>query len=63
MSSDGVPAGEADLLLRALLRLKRHRFGRLTVTVHDGRIVDVEVTEKLDREALRALGDREDRTR
>jgi len=43
------------LLLDALARLKKHRFGRLTIIVSDGRIVDVEVSEKIDHDRLRSL--------
>ena len=55
----GLPPGvrdrEATLLLDALARLKKHRFGRLTVIVGDGRVVDVEVSEKVDHDLLRSL--------
>jgi hypothetical protein len=54
-SSRGIGEREAELLLGALARVKAHRFGRLIVTVSDGRVVDVEVIEKMDREVLRAL--------
>ena len=43
------------LLLDALARLKKHRFGRLTIMVSDGRVVDVEVSEKIDHGLLRSL--------
>ncbi len=46
---------EARLLLGARARVKARRFGRLVVTVNDGRLVDVEVIEKIDRNELRAL--------
>jgi hypothetical protein len=49
----GVSDREAKLLLDALARLKEHRFGRLTVMVSDGRVVDVEVSEKIDHDLLR----------
>jgi hypothetical protein len=49
----GVSDREARLLLDALARLKEHRFGRLTVIVSDGRVVDVEVSEKIDHDLLR----------
>jgi hypothetical protein len=49
----GVSDREARLLLDALARLKEHRFGRLTVMVSDGRVVDVEVSEKIDHDLLR----------
>jgi len=43
------------LLLDVLARLKERRFGRLTVTIGDGKVVDVEVVEKLDHDVLRRL--------
>ncbi len=43
------------LLLDALARLKERRFGRLTLTISDGRVVDVEVIEKIDHDLLRRL--------
>jgi hypothetical protein len=43
------------LLLDALARVKEHRFGPLTVMVSDGRVVDVEVSEKVDDDLLRRL--------
>jgi hypothetical protein len=51
----GVGQREAELLLGALARVKGRKFGRLVVTVNDGRVVDVEVIEKLDRDVLRTL--------
>jgi hypothetical protein len=54
-SSRDIGEREAELLLGALARVKARRFGRLIVTVSDGRVVDVEVVEKMDRELLRAL--------
>ncbi len=51
----GITAGEAGLVLRALARLKEGRFGRLAVSVSDGRVVDIEVVEKLDRNLFRSL--------
>jgi len=58
-SAVGVPHGvsdrEAILLLDALARLKERRFGRLTLTVSDGRVVDVEVIEKIDHDLLKRL--------
>jgi hypothetical protein len=57
--SSGLPHGvsgrEAMLMLDTLARLKERRFGRLTVTISDGRVVDVEVTEKIDHDLLRNL--------
>jgi len=43
------------LLLDALARLKERRFGRLTITVSEGRVVDVEVSEKIDRDLLKGI--------
>jgi hypothetical protein len=54
-SPPGVSDREAMLLLDALARLKKHRFGRLTIMVSDGRVVDVEVSEKIDHGLLRSL--------
>jgi len=58
-SVTGLPPGvsdrEARLLLDAFARLKKHRFGRLTVIVGDGRVVDVEVSEKVDHDLLKSL--------
>ena len=51
----GVNDREATLLLEVLARLKNHGFGRLTVVVSDGRVVDVEVCEKIDHGLLRSL--------
>ena len=51
----GVSDREATLLLGAFARLKKHGFGRLTVIVSDGRVVDVEVSEKVDHGFLRSL--------
>ena len=51
----GIAEREAALLLGALARVKARRFGRVIVTISDARIVDVEVIEKMDRGALRAL--------
>jgi hypothetical protein len=51
----GLAEREAELVLGALARVKARRFGRLVVTVNDGRMVDVEVIEKLDRDVLKGL--------
>jgi len=51
----GVSNGEVMLVLNVLARLKTQRFGRLILTVSDGRIVDVEVIEKIDHDVLRGL--------
>lgn len=51
----GIIAEEALLLLRALARLKERKFGRLVMSVSDGRVVDVELTEKIDRKLLQTL--------
>lgn len=51
----GVGEREAELLLGAVARVKARKFGRVVVTVNDGRVVDVEVIEKLDRDVLKGL--------
>lgn len=51
----GLTEREATLVLQTLARLKHHRFGRLTLTVSDGRVVDVELIEKIDHDVLRGL--------
>jgi hypothetical protein len=51
----GVSAREGAFLLDVLAHLKERRFGRLTLTVSDGRVVDVEVIEKIDHDLLRRL--------
>ena len=51
----GVSDGEARLLLDVFARLKERRFGRLIVTIGDGKVVDVELVEKLDHDVLRRL--------
>jgi hypothetical protein len=38
-----------------LARVKANRFGRLAVTVGDGRVVDIEVSEKVDRSVFRTF--------
>lgn len=43
---------EANWVLSALARVKRGRFGRLVVAVSDGRVVDIELTVRVDREEL-----------
>lgn len=52
---EGVHRREALLLLTAFRRVKKGRFGRLVVTVSDARVVDIEVTEKVDRDDLKTL--------
>lgn len=52
---EGVSRREALVLLTALRRVKKGRFGRIVVTVGDGRIVDVEVTQRVDRDELKTL--------
>jgi hypothetical protein len=44
-----ISSREAAFVLDALARVKRRRFGRLALTISDGRLVDVEILEKLDR--------------
>ncbi len=51
----GITPREADFLLRALLRVKERRFGRLTVTVGDGRVVDIELVEKVHHDVLKTF--------
>ena len=51
----GVSNREAMLLLDALARVREGRFGRLTLTISDGRVVDVEMVEKVDHDLLRGL--------
>ena len=58
----GMPGGDGALLrhahpqaIDALARVKERRFGRLTLTISDGRVVDVEVVEKVDHDLLRGL--------
>lgn len=51
----GVTEREAMLLLEAFARVKGRRFGRLAVTVSEGRMVDVELVEKIDHDVLRRL--------
>ena len=53
--ASGVSDREAQLLLEVFARLKKHGFGRLTVLVSDGQVVDVEVSEKVDHRLLRSL--------
>jgi hypothetical protein len=52
---EGVSDREAMLLLDVFARLKEHRFGRLIIAMSDGKIVDVEVVEKIDHDVLRRL--------
>jgi hypothetical protein len=52
---EGVTLGEALFLLQVLARVKANRFGRLAVTVGDGRVVDIEVSEKVDRSVFRTF--------
>jgi hypothetical protein len=51
----GVTPREARFVLRMFTRLKEKRFGRLTLTLSDARLVDVELVERVDREILRLL--------
>lgn len=51
----GLTAGEAAFLLGVFARLKQKRFGRLEVTVSDGRLVDIALVEKVDRNLFRSL--------
>jgi hypothetical protein len=49
----GLGIGEATLLLDLFAQLKARRFGRLEVTVSDGRLMDIELVERLDRKLFR----------
>ncbi len=49
---EGMTAKEAAFLLEVFARLKEKRSGRLEVTVSDGRVVDIELVERLDRKSL-----------
>jgi hypothetical protein len=51
----GLSPREAGFVLRMFTRLKERRFGRLTFTLSDARLVDVELVERVDREILRHL--------
>ena len=51
----GITEREALFLLRALVRVKERRFGRLVMSVSEGRVVEVEVTEKVERKLLQTL--------
>jgi hypothetical protein len=53
---EGLTAREALLLLHVLARVKAHGYGRLQVTISDGRIVGVEVVERLDVQRLAVPG-------
>lgn len=48
----GMTAKEAVFLLGVFAHLKEKRSGRLEVTVSDGRVVDVELVERLDQKSL-----------
>lgn len=52
---EGITGREALFLIETLARMKEKRFGRLVVTVSDGRVVDIEVTEKIDRNVFRTF--------
>jgi hypothetical protein len=52
----GVGVGEAQLLLDLFAQLRTRRFGRLEVTVSDGRLMDIELVERVDRRLLRGIG-------
>jgi hypothetical protein len=45
----GLNPREAAFLLDVFAGLKVRRFGRLELTVSDGRLMDVEVVERIDR--------------
>lgn len=48
----GMTAKETVFLLGVFARLKEKRSGRLELTVSDGRVVDVELVERLDQKSL-----------
>lgn len=52
---DGISAREALVLLTALSRVKKRGFGRLALTVGDGRVIDVEIIEKIHRDVLKSF--------
>lgn len=52
---DGVSEREALFMLAQLVRVKRAGFGRLVVAISDGRVVDIEVIEKVDRNVLKTF--------
>ncbi len=43
----GLTAGEADLLHEVALALRTIRYGSVVLTVHDGRIVELNKTERI----------------
>lgn len=51
----GLTTREALFLLEAFARVKERRFGRLVVTISDGRVIDIEIMEKVDRKLLLTL--------
>lgn len=46
---------EALFVLTALARVKKSGFGRLVISVSDGRIVEIELVEKVERNILKAF--------
>jgi predicted NBD/HSP70 family sugar kinase len=46
---------DPQVLLEALARVKKSGLGRLVVSVSDGRIVEIELVEKVNRTLLEAL--------
>ncbi len=52
---ENISPPEATFLIASLARLKRHGFGRLVISVSDGRVVDVEVVERVHRDLLRTF--------
>jgi hypothetical protein len=52
---NGITAREAAFLPELFARLKEKRFGRLEVTVSDGRVVDIQLIETFDRKLLPSL--------
>lgn len=43
----GLSAGERDLLREVVLALRSIRYGSVVLTVHDGRIVELNKTERI----------------
>jgi len=44
---NGLTAGEAELLHEVALALRTIRYGSVVLTVHDGRIVELNKTERI----------------
>lgn len=46
---------EALFVLTALARVKKSRFGRLVISVSDGRVMEIELVEKVERNILKGF--------